>query len=101
MQATTVQEYDEMIKSNFSSASVMNDDNTSSEDARFLEVMDDAARTISSIDSCLIEDEFIDALESLDIATACGIAAGSRHTAGSDCEDLFIDDIGAIISAAT
>ena len=101
MQATTVQEYDEMIESNFSSASVMND-NTSSEDARFLEVMDDhAARTISSIDSCLIEDEFIDALESLDIATACGIAAGSTHTAGSDCEDLFIDDIGAIISAAT
>eukprot|EP00985_Skeletonema_marinoi_P009175 scaffold4243_cov136-Skeletonema_marinoi.AAC.3 len=70
MQATTVQEYDEMIESNFSSASVMND-SSSSEDARFLEVMDDhATRTIGSIDSCLIEDELVDALESLDIATA-------------------------------
>eukprot|EP00984_Skeletonema_dohrnii_P001386 scaffold445_cov137-Skeletonema_dohrnii-CCMP3373.AAC.1 len=63
--------------------------------------MDDhIAHTDGAIDSCLLEDELADALESLDIATVYGVAAGSTDTAGSDFDDLFINDFGAILSAA-
>ena len=100
MQATTIQEYDEMIEHNFCSTQVMND-GTPEEDSRYLGVMDDhIARTVGAIDSCLLEDELADALESLDIATAYGVAAGSTDTAGSDFNDLFINDFEAILSAA-
>ncbi len=101
VEGLTIQEYDDMIASNFSSAAAMND-SAPVQDQRWFDVMDDhIARTVSSIDTILNEDELADALEELDISTAYGVASGSATTAGEEVEDLFYENFEAILSAAT
>ena len=96
----TIQEYDDMIESNFSSASVMND-SAPVQDQRWFGVIDDPiARAVSSVNSLSNEDDLADALEDLDISTAYGVASGSATTAGEEVEDLFLKDFEAILSAA-
>jgi hypothetical protein len=88
----SVHEYDSMIASNFSNTSTM----LGSEDvvdARFFDVMDDKLkRGVSTIDSCLLEDELADAMESLEIKTSYGIAAGSL-SADVTGDDLFYNSL--------
>ncbi len=95
----SVHEYEGMIAKNFTDVSAMlgSDDVV---DARFLDVMDDELkRGVSTIDSCLIEDELADAMESLEMKTAYGIAAGSM-SADVTGDDLFHDSLEASINAA-
>jgi len=95
----SVHEYEGTIAKNFTDVSAMlgSDDVV---DARFLDVMDDELkRGVSTIDSCLIEDELADAMESLEIKTAYGIAAGSM-SADVTGDDLFYDSLEASINAA-
>ena len=74
----SVHEYEGLIAKNFSDVSAM----VGSEDvvdARFLDVMDDKLKHgVSTVESCLLEDELADAMEmeSLEIKTSDGISAG-------------------------
>jgi hypothetical protein len=71
-------------------------------DARFLDVMDDKLKHgVSTVESCLLEDELADAIdiESLEIKTSFGIAAGSL-TADITGDNLFYDSLEAMINTA-
>ena len=97
-ESVTVEEYQATIEGSVSASTMKPGD--PGEDSRFWEAIDDPLmRQIQNINSCLNEDNLADALESLDISTAYGIAAGSTV---DDCDDdLFITDVGAIVSEAT
>lgn len=95
----SVHEYDSMIASNFSNTSTMLG-SADVVDARFLDVMDDKLkRGVSTIDSCLLEDELADAMESLEIKTSYGIAAGSL-SADVTGDNLFYNSLEAMINSA-
>jgi len=71
-------------------------------DARFLDVMDDKLkRGVSTVESCLLEDELADAMEmeSLEIKTSDGISAGSLP-ADVTGDDLFYDSLEAMMNTA-
>ena len=69
-------------------------------DARFLDVMDDELkRGVSTVESCLLDDELADAMESLEIKTSDGISAGSLP-ADVTGDDLFYDSLEAMMNMA-
>ena len=97
----SVHEYEGLIAKNFSDVSAM----VGSEDvvdARFLDVMDDELkRGVSTVESCLLDDELADAMEmeSLEIKTSDGISAGSLP-ADATGDDLSYDSLEAMMNTA-
>jgi hypothetical protein len=97
----SVHEYDDMIIKNFRDTSAMVG-SKDVVDARFLDVMDDKLkRGVSTVESCLLEDELADAMEmeSLEIKTSDGISAGSLP-ADVTGDDLFYDSLEAMMNTA-
>jgi len=95
----TVEEYTKTIDSTFAEISTLKQGDPG-EDARLWEAYDDdLMRQVHACDSTINEDELADALDSLHLTTAYGIAAGST-VALEDDDELFISDLKGILEDA-
>ncbi len=96
-------QYDEMIKEGSLNSAALTSNEEADEDELHRQFEsnehDGIHQSLASISNIFVEEDFADAMGDLSVLTSFGIAAGSLTEAGLD-DDLFYDDIGAIISAA-
>jgi hypothetical protein len=99
----STQQFDDLIQGGFSAASVMTEVEMDNDDLQRLDRLnedDGIMKGLAGISSTYVEEELADALSESSLMTAAGIAAGSLNDSGLT-DDLFFDDMEAIISAAT